>query len=619
MEYMWQVSINNIGGIYGATAALENGVNIVQASNFSGKSSFMNAIQTVMGTTGMFESQHPLTEGKESGTVELTSEERTHSISLERSTNNEVVRRGTPVLEDDADQMCARLFAFLGEDNPIRSRVREQEDLTELLQSPLDIENIDDQIATLKRKQESKQEDIQTAQRAEENIPPIKEAISTLEKELDELRQRRTEVENRVGNEITNNDSLSDDLANRRSEVSTLERRISRLQSKISETETQLEEKRVEKEALEIPEQPQTNTDVEAKQSRVDEIGLQIDLLEGLYRANQRVIEENELSLVTSIDRTIVEDGFDCWICGESTTTKTIQTRLEALQTKIETLQKERATLRNEIETIEEQEREYREKKRQASSIEEEIGDLSAKLDDLQRDLSQAEERKDGVEEQVKELEADLEQAETELSEELTDIKSEIKLKNQELETQQNRLQELEAEQEDIDELRTELNAIEEEIEVLKQRKENKQRELKTEFDEAMATALDYFAPGFDGARLDIKVNKENEIEAFDLIVARDGRETTINTLSEAERELVGIVVAIAGYRTFEVSDRVPIILLDGVSQLAADNLRLLCEYLSDDTEMLVTTAYPEINVIDGNRIDPSEWNTISEEDTVTF
>lgn len=616
---MRQVSITNVGGIYEATATLTNGVNIVQASNFSGKSSFMNAIQTVMGTTGMFDSTHPLTEGKESGAVELESEEMAHSVSLNRSANNEVILRGTPVLESDADQMCARLFAFLGEDNPIRSRVREQKDLTELLQAPLDLENIDEQIATLKQKRESKQEEIKTAQRSEENIPAVKEAITTLEEELDELRQKRTEVETRVGNEITDNESLSEDLANRRSEVSTLERRISRLQSKLSETETQLEEKREAKESLDIPDQPQADTDVEEKQQRVDEINLQVDLLEGLYRANQRVIEEDELSLVTSIDRTLVEDEFDCWVCGESTTTETVETRLAALQTKIETLKEERSTLTNEIETVEKQQREYREKKRQATTIEEEIGALSAKRDDLQRDLKQAEDRKTQVEDTVKELEEDLQQAETELSEELTDIKSDIKLKVQELETQQNRLEELETKRENVDALRAEVDAIEEEIKTLKKRKESKQRELKTQFDEAMATALDHFAPGFDGARLDIKTNKENEIEAFDLIVARDGRETTIDTLSEAERELVGIVVAIAGYRTFEVSDRVPMILLDGVSQLAADNLRLLCEYLSDDTEMLVTTAYPEASIVDGNYIDPSEWNTISEEDTVAI
>ena len=614
---MWQVSINNIGGIYDGTATLEDGVNIVQASNFSGKSSFINALQTVMGTTDVFNSPHPLTEGKDSGTVELEAGDMTHTISLERSSTNEVLRNGTPVLEDDTDQLCARLFAFLGEDNPIRSRVREQEDLTELLQAPLDLEDIDGQIATLKRKRDSKQNEIETARRAEENIPAVIDAITTLEEELEELHQQRDELETRVGTEISGTESLSDELATRRSEVSTLDRRISQLQSTLSETETQLEEKREQKESLDVPEKPQLTSDVEAKQQRVEDITLQIDLLEGLYRANQRVIEENELSLVTSIDRSVVEDEFDCWLCGESTTTETVENRLAALQDKIDSLQEDRSTLTDEIEALEQAQREYRQKQRQATEIEEEIGDLTAKRDDLQRDLTQAKERQTEVEETVTELESDLEEAESELSEELTDIKSEIKLKTQELETQQTRLQELETKRENADELEAEINDIDEEIAALKERKQRKQRELKTQFDEAMQTALDHFAPGFDGARLDLKVNTENEIEAFDLIVARDGRETTIDTLSEAERELVGIVVAIAGYRTFEVGNRVPMILLDGVSQLAADNLSLLCEYLSDDTEMLVTTAYPEASVVDGNRIDPGTWKTISEEDTV--
>lgn len=616
---MWNVSISNIGGVYEATATLESGVNVVQASNFSGKSSFMNALQTVVGTTGLFDSPHPLTEGEDSGSVVLDASETSHEVTLERSSNNEILLRGTPMLENDIDQMCARLFAFLGEENPIRSRVREQKDLTELLQAPLNLEDIDGQITTLKRKQEAKEEEIKTAQRAEENIPAVTDAITTLEEELTELQERRNEVEASVGSEISDNGSLTDELATRRSEVSTLERRISQLQTKLSKTESQLTEKRNEKEALDLPDQPQVSAAVEDKQTRVDEIKIQLDLLEGLYRANQRVIEEDALSLVTAIDRSVVEDEFDCWLCGDSTTMDTVETRLEALQSKIETLQEERSTLTDEIEVLEQEQREYRQKQREAAAIEEEIGTLSARRDDLKRDLTQAEERKAEVEDQVAELESDLERAETELSDELTDIKSEIKLKEQELETQQNRLHELKTKREDVDELREEVTAIKEEIETLKERKQRKQRELKTQFDEAMATALDHFAPGFDGARLDIKVNTENEIEAFDLIIARDGRETTIDTLSEAERELVGIVVAIAGYRTFEVNDRVPMILLDGVSQLAADNLRLLCEYLSDDTEMLVTTAYPEANVVDGNRIDPSNWKTISEEDTVAI
>jgi chromosome segregation ATPase len=614
---MNQLDIKNIGGIYEATAQLENGVNIVQASNFTGKSSFISALQVVMGTTNLFDSTHPLTEGQNSGFVQFSAGEMSHEVTLERSPANEILREGSPVLESDEDQTCARLFAFLDENNPIRSRVREQRDLTDVLQAPLDIEDIDGQIATLRRKRESKEEKLTTAQRAKENIPAVTDAIASLEEELESLRQKQKEFEAKVSDATTDNGSLSDELASRRSEASKLERRISQLQTKISETEEQLTEKRTEKEELDIPDQPEPNAEVEDKEKRIDEIKLQVNLLEDLYQANQRVIEEGELSLVTAVDRSIVQDKFDCWLCGESTTTETVKTRLEALQDKVESLQEEQSTLESEIEKIEKRRRKFQEKKRKSVEIEEEIGDLVAQRDDAERDLTEAKERKSEVEEHITELESELERAETELSEKLTETKSEIKIKEQEIETQQDRLRELKNKREDIKSLNKEIDSIDAEIETLKNRKESKQRELKSEFDSAMATAIDHFAPGFDGARLDIKTNKQNEIESFDLIVARDGRETTIDTLSEAEREIVGIIIAIAGYRTFDVSDRVPLILLDGVTQLAVDNLRLLCEHLSEDTEMLVTTAYPEAGTFDGNVIHPENWETISDEDAV--
>jgi hypothetical protein len=46
---------------------------------------------------------------------------------------------------------CARLFAFLGEDNPVRAAVRNGDDdrPSELLQNPLDIEDIDRRIDRL--------------------------------------------------------------------------------------------------------------------------------------------------------------------------------------------------------------------------------------------------------------------------------------------------------------------------------------------------------------------------------------------------------------------------------------------------------------------------------------
>jgi DNA repair exonuclease SbcCD ATPase subunit len=582
-----------------------------------GKSSFVRAIQTVMGTSGMYGEAHPLREGTDEGSVQLETPDWSYEAILERTNSDTVTRRGETVIGDETDRTCARLFAFLGENNPIRTRVREQGDLTELLQAPLDLEDIDSKITARKRERDSKREALERAERAAENLPTVQEAIATLEDDIDSLRERRDEVAASVG-DAADEDDLSNELAEKRSNLQSLDQRISGLQDEIGRTEAELEEKRAALANLTVPEEPEPTADIEAKESRIAECERQIDLLEGLHRANQRVIEEDEVDLVSSVERSVVGDEFDCWICGEPTTSETIDTRLAALQDKIMGLREEKESLTDEIEEIEEQQRRYREKQREKESLEEEIGRLKATLDDRTGDLAQAEERRDGLAAEVEELEASVAAAEEDLSEELTDIKATLRTKEQELDAQRSRLQELQETRADAVSLREDIDALDDEITRLRNRKTEKQWELKDEFDAAMAAAIDRFAPGFDGARLDIKTTTENEVDSFELVIARDGRETVIQNLSEGERELVGIVVAVAGYRTFDVADRVPLILLDGISQLSAANLRSLTEYLSDAAEVLVTTAYPEAGTFDGNHISPDQWDTVSDEEAPT-
>jgi len=614
---MWDIEIRNIGGIRNADASLDAGLNVVQASNFMGKSSFVRAIQTAMGTSGMYGETHPLREGTDEGSVQLETPEGSYEVALERSNSGTVFRRGDTLLGDETDQTCARLFAFLGENNPIRARVREQGDLTELLQDPLNLEDIDSKVAARKRERESKREALERAERAAENLPAVQEAIATLEDDIESLRERRDEVSASVG-DVTDEGSLSDELAEKRSSLQSLDQRISGLQDEIDRTEAELEKKRAALDNLAVPEDPEPTADIESKESRIAKCELQIDLLEGLHRANKRVIEEGEVDLVSSVERSVVGDEFDCWVCGEPTTSDTIETRLGALQDEILELREEKEGLTDDIEEIEEQQRRYREKQREKEALEEEIGHLKATLDDRNGDLAQAEERRDDLATEVAELEAAVAAADEELSEELTDIKATLRTKEQELDEQKTRLQELQESRADAATLREDIEALTDEITRLRNLKTEKQRELKDQFDEAMAAAIDRFAPGFDGARLDVKTTPDNDIESFELIIARDGRETTIQNLSEGERELVGIVVAVAGYRTFDVADRVPLILLDGISQLSAANLRSLTEYLSGATNVLVTTAYPEAGTFDGYHISPDQWDTVSDEEAPT-
>lgn len=613
---MWTFDITNIAGIQSAETTVEEGLNVVQASNFMGKSSFVGAIQTVMGTSGMYGESHPLTEGAAEGSIRLETDDETYEVRLMRSESGSVTRHRTPFLTDETDRTCARLFAFLGENNPIRERVRNGGDLTPLLQAPLDVEDIDARIAERKREREAVERQLREAKQAASNIPSVQEAITTLESELTELRERREELSAQVSAESS--DGSSDELADRRSSLNTAKQTVSRLEKRLERTEERVATKQAELEDLEVPDGPEITADIAAKEDHIEDLELKMDLLKSLHRSNQRVIEEDEVELVADINRGLTEDTVDCWVCGEPATTESIQDRLTALQGTLSSLREEKSTLQSEITEIERKQNRIEEKRRERDRLEEMIGGLKADLDELKSDLQQARDRKSRLKEEVKQLEAQVSTADDSLSEELTDVKAEIRTRETELADQQDRLDKLRECDEKAEELAEQKDQLTEEIRRLRSRKTEKQREIKEQFDEAMDDAIAQFAPGFDGAQLDVKTTEENEIDAFELIIARDGRETEIGNLSEGEQELVGIVVAAAGHRTFNVANRVPAVLLDGISQLSAENLQRLTGYLADASEILVTTAYPEAGDFGGNRISPEAWETISDEEAPT-
>lgn len=610
---MWDLAISDIAGIRTAEATVEDGLNVVQASNFSGKSSFIDAVQTVMGTSGMYGESHPLTEGADQGKVTLETGTETYEVRLDRSEMGTPKRRGEPMLTAETDRTCARLFAFLGENNPIRARVRNGEDLTELLQAPLDLDDIDEQIASLRKQRTTTERQLEDAEQAASNIPAVTEAVSTLEDEIAELEQRRDELVREAADEASSQSTAGDDLADAKGQLKTAEQQIERLESRIDRTEEELSTKREAAEDIEIPAEPDASTDVTEKEERITELELQIDLLEGLHRANQRVLEEGEVELVSTVERSLMADEISCWVCGETTTEADIRSRLESMQEKLQSLRAQRTTLQDEIAEIEAKKQRRKERRQRKASLEDAIGRLKAKLDELEGDHEQAISRKAELADEVATLEAAVADESESVNEELTDVKAALRTTRDELTEQRSRLADLQDRQDEAETLADELEQLETDIEALRARKSETQWELKEQFDRAMTDVIERFAPGFDGARLNVKTDQNNEITEFELLIARDGRETDITTLSEGEQELVGVIVALAGHRTFDVDQRVPLVLLDGISQLSADNLRLLTDYLADTADILVTTAYPEAGDFGGHQISPDGWEVVSD------
>lgn len=613
---MWNLTVTNIGGIHSGTTTINDGLNVIQASNFRGKSSLIAALRTAIGATGHYGS-HPLTEGTDKGEVTLETNSDTHNVMLERVSQTRVERKGTPYITDETDQISARLFMCLDENNPIRRAVRNGEDLTELLQAPLDIEDIDAQIDALKNKKQDIEQQISEAEKAGEQLPAVQERVTSLKTELEELKSQQEEL---TGGETNREDieRLSDKISAKSSQLANIGKDISRIENEIERKENQISRKEDERDEIDVLDKREDSQKIDELREQREALSRQIDLVEDLYRANQNVVDADEVEVITDVDRSIVGDEVDCWVCGQQTTKDSIEGRIAELQSKTAEIREKKATIETELEKRETQQREIRRTKQKKEQLENKIRQLRADIDERRGILQDKLKRKESLEVEIESLRGELENAEDEYNEELTDVKTEIRTTESDLQSQQEKLESLEQRYGRISELEAERDDIRSSLSKLRNRKKDTQENLKERFNTIISDIIRELKPGFSSARLVLKTNERGEVETIDLEIARDidstGQRTTVETLSEGEVELIGLVVALAGYQAFDVDESVPFIMIDGISQLAAEHLRSVATYLDDMTEILVTTAYPEAGDFDGHVIDPDEWDVVSDE-----
>jgi uncharacterized protein YhaN len=70
--------------------------------------------------------------------------------------------------------------------------------------------------------------------------------------------------------------------------------------------------------------------------------------------------------------------------------------------------------------------------------------------------------------------------------------------------------------------------------------------------------------------------------------------EDTVDHLSESEREVTGLIVALAGYVAHDVYETVPMILLDSVEAIDASRIARLVKYIAETVPYLIVALLPE-------------------------
>ncbi|AUG49118.1 ATPase [Haloarcula taiwanensis] len=588
----WTIEIERIAGILDGSATIEPGLNVVRGSNWQGKSSFIESIKTALGTST------ELTEGADDGAVHLETPTGAYDVTLSRE-NGTVVRRGEPYLSDEYDVIRAELFACLDERNEVRRAVRAGENLEDVLLQPLDFQNIDSQIETLQREREQIETELTQAREAKKRIPSVQEKVTRLEDEIEDLRARRETIDDEAGSDDSS-ESVRRQLSQARTEQNQAKNRVERLEQSIERTEQRLSDRKDALDALEIPEYDDIEDRLSEARERLSEVERDAEVLQSVYSATEMVLSEDRLDLLAEVERDIAGDTVACWTCGSETTRADLSDQLDTIGSELTALRAQKETYRDTVEELETQREEISQARRRKADLEEDIAELKTTLADRKQSLDTARNRLEQAQEDVERLSDHVDAAVAELS----DVESEIKYREAELEDTADELAQLETRAARVDTLETELESLRDDLAELRNRKDRIKRESREAFDTAMQDILSRFGTGFETARLTAD---------FDIVVARDGQEASLDALSEGELELIGFVAALAGRQSFDVSDTVPLMLVDGLGGLDDDNLHTLIEYLRQGTEYLVFTAYPEYTAFDGREIDPTQWSVANE------
>ena len=587
----WSLAINNVAGILSGNATIKPGVNAVRASNWQGKSSFIKAIQAAMGTSDA------LTVGETSGSVELMTADGTYTVSFSRSRTG-VTTDGTPYLAESYDRRCAELFAFLDEDNAVREAVRSGMDLEAVLTEPLELANIDSRITALQNERDRLREAQARAHEAREQVTELTHEVSELEAELDDLIDQR-EALTPPEEDAASLDALRDELSDIRSERAQLDDLIDRTTKARDRIQERLTEKYESIEAFDSPESDDLDARLDERRDAHAAITEDIDLLESMYAVNTRLIEEDRLHLVSDVDHDLLDDHLDCWICGNEATRETILEQLESIRTSIEKKRTRKEASAEAVEKLKQQKAEREEARKAERTLQTEIQQLEDTLADREATLSSAKERLAVVVNRLEDVEASVETTD----DRRTELESSIKYTERQLADRKDALGVATERAERVDELSEELDDIETAIEQLRTKRDRIRENARRAFDVAINDVVSRFETSFESAHL---------TGTFELVVARDGRSVPLSALSEGEVELLGIVAALAGYEAYDVSDLVPVMLLDALGGLADENVQTLVEYLAPKTTYLVMTTYPENVAVGEWELDPSEWTVVS-------
>ena len=619
------VRIRNIGGIDSRDVTLSPGVTVLTGRNATNRTSFLRALMAGCGSDAA-----SLKGDADEGSVELELDGRTFTRALDRE-NGRVTSSGTPYLQETT---TADLFAFLLASNEARQAVVTNRDLHDVIMTPVDTDAIEAEIDRLQRERKQTERELdelsslESEQRSlETRRSELQSKIADLETKRDELAARIDDEDQTVDAQRENQDELDrvlDDLQEARSELETVRFRLESERESVESLREERSDLQAELDSFEA-----ADIDRDAVSTRIDRIRGEIEDLNTTIADLQTVIQYTEdvlggkAGLVEDslggaddgalTDQLVDAETITCWTCGSQVESAQIAETTDRLRGVRDDRRDQRADLRRELDELEsdlraaEESRERRRKvQRKLDRLEDELESRSEQIASLTADREELTEQVEQLETEASNLRGQAESDLIELHKELNEVEFSLDRARDELASVNDELDAIEAKFDRRAELETRRDELSDELEAERTRIRSLTSAAVDAFNEEMETILDHLGYGniervwLERVERRVREGRKKVTKTqFELHIVRESDsgtvyEDTIDHLSESEREVVGLVFALAGYLVHEVYEDVPFMLLDSLEAIDSERIAALVDHFEQYPTFLVAALLPE-------------------------
>jgi DNA repair ATPase RecN len=612
------VSVENIGGIDTCEATFHSGTAVLPGRNATNRTSLLSALSGALGGSAA-----SIKSDEKEGEVTLTLNGTEHTRRYIREEDGIRTEGDTYTHNEDVID----LFAVLLEDNPARQAVERGDDLREILMKPVDTDAVEQRLESIERERREINERLDEIENERERLPALEERrtdlqneYTTLEAELKEVRAAVEEYDaDEEAAEATEErfdelETLREDLERKRDEIETQETSIEALRDKREELETELEEldtqdeemDSIEHELMRLRERERGLDDTIADLSAVVEFTG--DLLEDGCPDLPGTESDDVLAELNPDSKTV-----ECWTCGSEASVDEIGAQLQTFRETVADRRAERQEVREQIDDLQAERDELRAIAERREKLESRLPEIVSQIDQRQDRVDQHESELETIRTEIEEIEAELEEIEElresdllEQYQRLSELEYERGRLERELGDIEDRLEKLDELGDEREQLEAQREELTEEIASLRTRIEDLEAAAVESFNEHVADVLDLLEyrnierVWIERTEREVREGRRKVTKSvFDLHIVRateDGRvyEDTVDTLSESEREVVGLMVALAGYLVHKVYETVPFMLLDSLEAIDSERIAALIEYFTEYAPYLVVALLPE-------------------------